>query len=286
MKPGRRIVLLILLTLAFACEDPISIELPSEGPFVVVEGWVTDQPGPYRVKLSETLPFDSRQTGASISNAQVEIVNQRQERFLLREDPVRPGEYVTDSSEFRGAVGHSYRVEIRWNDKFIVSAPELLREVPSIDTITYEFVRDVFIPETLSFTSGYLVTGFVEDPEGRSNYYRWRLSENGIPYKRPEDLILITDRFFNGKRFGYELSSRLFQKGDTITIEQHSLSQGAFNFLRNLNIQAIGLGKATSTPPARVRGNLRNMSNEEEIILGYFGASSVVSATVIIEPLQ
>ncbi len=285
MKP-RRFLAILFVSILFSCEDPISIELPGQENFVVVEGWITNQPGPYRVKLSQTLPFDSESATSKISGASVEIVNHRQERFSLQEDPEAPGEYLTDSATFIGIVGHRYSVQVQWAGKHIVSAAELMREVPEIDTLTYSFVRDVFVPETLSYTSGYLVTGFVVDPDTRNNYYRWKLRQNGVLHGDADDLILITDRFFNGKRFGYELSAVLFQRGDTISIEQFSLNQGAFDFLRNLNIQAIGLGKATSTPPSLVRGNLSNLNDEGEIILGYFGASSTSQASVIIEPLQ
>lgn len=279
-------MIVILLPAIVSCEDPISIDLPSEESFVVVEGWITDQPGPYRVKLSQTLPFDSDQLSSKISNASVEIVNHRQERFPLAEDPANPGVYLTDSASLRGAVGHSYFLEIQWAGYHITSTFETIREVPEFDTLTYAFLPSVFERETLSFRSGYLISGIVADPDTRNNYYRWKVSKNGELFNKAEDLILITDRFFNGKRFVYELSSILFQVGDTVTVEQYSLNQRAFDFLRNLNIQAVGLGKSSSTPPAIVRGNLTNLNNESEVILGYFGASSISKASTIVQPLQ
>ena len=279
-------VIVILVPAILSCEDPISVDLPSEESFVVVEGWITDQPGPYRVKLSQTLPFGSDQLSSKVSNASVEIVNHRQERFQLSEDPANPGEYLTDSASLIGTVGHSYFLEIRWSGYHITSAFETMREVPEFDTLTFSFLPSVFERETLSFRSGYLISGIVTDPDTRNNYYRWKVSKNGALFNKAEDLILITDRFFNGKRFVYELSSILFQVGDTVAIEQYSLNQRAFDFLRNLNIQAAGLGKSSSTPPALVRGNLTNLNNENEVILGYFGASSISKASTIIESMQ
>ena len=268
-----------------ACEDPISIELPSSRSYIVVEGWITDQPGPYRIKLSQTLPFDSRETNPKISGANISILS-RANTYLLTEDANAPGEYLTDSAEFVGAVGMNYRLAIEINDKTIVSDTEPMRPSPPFDTLTYTFVENIFVPETFSFTSGFLVTGFVTDSSTRNDYYRWKVTENGVPYGRAQDLILITDRFFNGQRFGFEVSGILFQEGDTVSIDQYSIDQSAFEYLRNLNTQAIGLGKSTSTPPSTVRGNLRNLEDDTEVILGYFGVSSVSRGEVVIQGVQ
>jgi len=268
------------------CEDPISIDLPAGESFVVVEGWITDQPGPYRIRLSETLPFDSPETNPPVSNAVVSIFTNRGTATVLTEDPGSPGDYLTDSSTFTGIPGISYTLEVRIDEKVIISSSELLKESPIFDTLTSTFVENIFVPETLSFTSGYLVTGFVSDPDTREDYYRWEITENGFVYEKAQNLVLITDRFFNGKTFGFELSSILFHLSDTVTIQQYSLDKQSFEFLRNLNIQAIGLGKSSSTPPSLVRGNLQNIRDTDEIVLGYFGASGVSSATLIIEDPQ
>lgn len=272
----------ILAIAGLSCEDPIDIELPSGEPNVVVEGWVTDQPGPYRVKLSKTLPFDSPDTNPRISGAAVSIIVNGSRTYILVEDADHPGEYITDSLELRGAVGSSYRLVVETEDKIITSTSEIMNPSPPFDTLQYSYIQNIFIPETFSFTSGYLVTGFVNDAAERSDYYRWKVIENGLAYDRAEDLILITDRFFNGKRFGFEVSGILFQSSDTVTIQQYSLNENSFDFLRNLNIQAIGLGRSTSTPPSQVRGNLRNINDGDETILGYFGVSSVAEAEVIL----
>lgn len=271
--------------LLLACEDPISIDLPSSRSYIVVEGWITDQPGPYRIKLSQTLPFDSRETNPKISGASVSILS-RANTYLLTEDANAPGEYLTDSAEFVGVVGMNYRLAIEVNGKTIVSDTEPMRPSPPFDTLTYTFVENIFVPETFSFTSGFLVTGFVTDSSTRNDYYRWKVTENGVSYDRAQDLILITDRFFNGQRFGFEVSGILFQEGDTVSIDQYSIDQSAFEYLRNLNTQAIGLGKSTSTPPSTVRGNLRNLLDDNEVILGYFGVSSVSRGEVIIQNNQ
>jgi len=286
MKRIEKWISFVAAVALLSCEDPISIELPQGDPYVVVEGWITNRPGPYRVTLSETLPFNSPESNPSISNARVLIVTNRGSSFELTEDAQNPGEYLTDSVDFVGVPGTSYTLEVRIGEKLIVSTSELLGEAPAIDTIEHTFVEGIFVPETLSFTSGYLITGYVSDPESNGNYYRWQITENGLPYQRAEDMVLITDRFFNGKRFGFELSKILFQLNDTVTIDQYTLNKQSFEFLRNLNIQAIGLGKSSSTPPSVVRGNLQNINDVNEIVLGYFGASGISSSTIVIVDQQ
>tara|TARA_R110000744_G_scaffold77289_1_gene152693 strand:+ start:350 stop:1207 length:858 start_codon:yes stop_codon:yes gene_type:complete len=285
MRKSALLFVVLTFFLLQACEDPISIDLPSGSTYLVVEGWITDQPGPYRVRLSQTLPFDSPETNPKISDAKVYITS-KGVNYFLTENPETPGEYLTDSAEFVGTPGVNYKLVIEWDDKVIISTENSFKAAPPIDTLTYSFVPNIFVPETLSFTSGYLVTGFVSDPATENDYYRWKVSENGISYDRAEDLILITDRFFNGKKFGFELSSLLFQVDDTVTVSQYTIDAAAFEYLKNLNTQAIGLGKSTSTPPSLVRGNLKYLSDDGGVILGYFGMSSVSSAKVIIKKNQ
>jgi len=285
MGRASKLITLFIALLLVACEDPISIDLPSGKTYVVVEGWITDKPGPYRIKLSETLPFDSPDTNPKISDAVV-YINAKNTNHFLSEDPDHPGEYLTDSATFVGQAGVLYKLVVEWQDKVIVSTTSSFKEAPPIDTLTYTFVENIFVPETFSFTSGYLVTGFVHDPATENDYYRWKITENKIPYDRAEDLILITDRFFNGKRFGFELSSLLFQADDTVTVEQYTIDESAFNYLKNLNTQAIGLGKSNSTPPSQVIGNLKNINDDQEVVLGYFGMSGVSSRQIVIKKNQ
>lgn len=66
-------------------------------------------------------------------------------------------------------------------------------------------------------------------------------------------------------------------------IEQMSLSRKAYNFWRNVDQQANNSGGIFDTAPAAIRGNLKNVNDNSDIILGYFQVSAVEQKAVYIQ---
>lgn len=60
-----------------------------------------------------------------------------------------------------------------------------------------------------------------------------------------------------------------------LQIQQFSISEGAYKIWKSLDTQVNNVGGVFDPPPSRVVGNVFNVSNPEEQVLGYFGASAV-----------
>ena len=270
----------ILITILIACEDVVIVDLPESEQLLVVEGWIYDSPGPQSVQLSRSVPFYSESSPAPISGATVAILDNLGNQFGLTEES--PGLYQTDSSVV-GVVGRSYSVEILIEESTYQSEFELLKPVPLIDSIAFgsEFVRDPDNPfqEILE----YFPIAFVDEPETESDYYRWKVYQNGVLFDEPEDLILLTDRFINGNAFQNELREFRLQQSDSVTIELMSLTSASYDFFRLFVRQTTDLGTASGTNPAVLEGNIRNLGDNQETIIGYFGASSITSSSKVIE---
>ena len=102
-------------------------------------------------------------------------------------------------------------------------------------------------------------------------------------FNTPNDLELLDDSAINGNFFPNEFRSFRFDFGDTLGIEMQTLSKGAFEFLSLLKSQTTLLGTASGTLPATITGNLRNTSDESQVVLGYFGCFSASEAKLVLK---
>ncbi|MBC3785687.1 DUF4249 domain-containing protein [Spirosoma utsteinense] len=62
-----------------------------------------------------------------------------------------------------------------------------------------------------------------------------------------------------------------------IEIRQSSLSPEGYQYFKQLQDQTQNTGGVADTPPTALPGNIRNVANEREIVVGYFTASAVSS---------
>ncbi len=92
------------------------------------------------------------------------------------------------------------------------------------------------------------------------------------------DINILADVYTDGQPQKNRLVAQipLRQSNPTlVSVQQMSLSPNAFRYLKLLQDQSINTGTLADTPPAPIRGNIKNSKNEEELILGYFSVSSV-----------
>ena len=58
-----------------------------------------------------------------------------------------------------------------------------------------------------------------------------------------------------------------------IDLEQYSISQEAYRFLRLAKQQSELSGSVFDPPPANIRGNMISLDDPDEVVLGYFMAA-------------
>ncbi|MCU0353389.1 MAG: DUF4249 domain-containing protein, partial [Cytophagales bacterium] len=155
-----------------SCIDEVQLPIRNETPKLVVEGMITNEPGPYRVRLTysgEFLSAGELPPELSVSNAEVFIsddVGNRTRLLSLR----NPGFYETTDSSFVGRVGRSYTLSVRLPDgRRYVSKPEKMLPVPPIDTVYAEFVT-INNPGRNYAYDIYIDT---RDAPNTRDYYRW-----------------------------------------------------------------------------------------------------------------
>ncbi len=268
----RRIVYLFLL-ITIACEHSPEDELPIGATKTVIQGWITDQPGPHAVTVSTTAPYNSNQPAPKISGAQLSIWDDEGNVFSLTES-TEPGTYQTHDT-VRGVIGRYYTLQVITQEgQRYQSLPELLGPVPDIESLTCQ-------PETQDDIEGCMLSVQLIDPLNQSNQYRWKVSINNQPQDLPADIRLGTDEFVDGSQVTVSLGFYQSQPMDVFEVEQLSLTTPAYDYLLNITSQSLGLGTIFSPAATSVPGNIFNAGDPQEEVLGYFGASSVAVATVI-----
>jgi len=258
--------LLLISIFTVGCQEVIDIDLNEGEPTLVVEGLITDQPGPYRVKLSLTTSYFDDESAPSVTTAIVIITENSSLVDTLIQ--IKPGVYHTKKI-MQAAVGNTYDLLIRYDGESYESSTEL-KSVSDLDSLTYEFEEEnIFLDE------GYYVSLWAQEPEGMGDYYRWIYYSNG-EIADSLDLLYSSDEFIDGS---YISGFQLFytqQLGDTVLVEQLSLNEDAYEFYRQLDEQE-SFGNLFDTPPANITGNISNRA------WGLFEASSVKSKEIIIE---
>jgi hypothetical protein len=282
----QKIIYILVLPILYSCEVPIEVDYEVPVPQIVVDGLITDLPGPYEVILTYSGAYTSGSDGNNppVTGAEVVISDDVGNIEFLRE--ARPGRYLT-SDFFKGNIGRVYTLSITTREgKTIESSPEEMLPVPPVDSIYYHF-------QYLSDPSkqGHNVYAVVNDPEDETNFYRWKwdgyyrffmVTEMDVIscWRHEYDLNRITvvsDRDFNGNKIYHPVSFIPHFANDEylIHIFQYSLTENAFKFWNTLSEQSSNVGSIFDPQPARVKGNLTYVDGTQEPVLGYFGASSV-----------
>lgn len=275
----KKVTYLLMLLIILGCQDTIQIDLPTNENLLVVQGWVTNELKNHEVVLTRTQGFNDQSGPSIVNGARVTVFDNQGDPIPYRQE--EDGVYRSTAA-FEGLIDAIYKIEvILQGGDTIDSPPVLMPRLVTIDSVAFKSDEELSnenpnLLETINFP----VT-FAQDPSDIRNYYRWKISRNDTLFNGPNDLELLDDSAINGNFFPNEFRSFRFEFGDTLQIEMQSITEEAFDFLSLLKNQTTLLGTASGTLPATISGNLRNQTNENEIVLGFFGCVATSSAELI-----
>ncbi len=270
--------LLWILSLGLtSCEDVIDLDLPSTDPQLVVEGWLTNEPVEQEVRLSLSAPYFENAELPGVSGALVVLFDGENPVDTFAERTDAAGFYASD---YQLSAGGFYSVYILSPDgKEYQSQPQLLESVPAIDSIYAKFREESPFED-----EGYYVFINTREPAGIGDHYRWRQYINGEFQNEPFDLNYASDEFVDGNPIiDFEVATAPAQVGDTVRIDQMTISREAFDYLQQVQQQTAFVGSLFDTPPAPIPGNFRNLNDPEDEPLGFLGVSGLTFAEIVIE---
>ncbi len=307
---NKYLVLLIYLGIS-GCLDPFDPNVPeSDQSFVVVDGIVTDQPGPYTVKISRSTSLNGdsdKVTGAQVS---IEVQNGGTETLI----ETRDGVYET--STLQGEIGKSYRLNINTGGQTYQSTWETIYPSPVIDSVYYQ-IRTIGTTDVDEDED--VVQFFVDSrgPDDGPRYFRYEMEEvwkigvfwpSFSDYIGNDQVVRTTNPRHTCWKYwepsGINIATTVglksnvlskhkiafvgkeeerFTRRYSILVKQFALEEKEYLFWKNLKESNEDLGSIFDKQPARVLGNLTNVTNPDENVLGYFSASGVQEERVYVK---
>lgn len=291
-----------------SCISPYEIESIDFERTLVIDASLTTETTAHFVQLSYTFEVDTSKNDPA-SNALVAFIDGAGNRTVLRES--EPGFYVTDSS-FTGIPGESYTLEVILADGTAFRSFEETMPVPAvIDSI---YGRYITIPTDTDDTDMTGVQVFIdaqsEDPRSQNFRYTYRDSyQVPVPFpsqydysgtgetfriferERPlgtcyrksestETMVTTTRNLTENKVLEYPIRFINESADDLayqyiIEVTQYTISDDAFNFFRYLKESNEGAGSLSDRQLGSIRGNIFDVSNPTNLVLGYFEVAGV-----------
>ncbi|NOT76007.1 MAG: DUF4249 domain-containing protein [Cyclobacteriaceae bacterium] len=177
---------LLVFVLLSACVDHLDITLPEVQPIMIIEGKITDDPGPYTVLISKGVSLeDDSLLRVPIERAKIKLYDDLGNSEDMVENT--PGEYMS-TGVIRGQIGHSYHIGVEMADGGVfISEPDLLSPVGEIEAIKYEFeARSIERPYIVEPANIFKIFVDAKAIPGDKNYVRWKFTGTYKVITRPE----------------------------------------------------------------------------------------------------
>lgn len=310
----RYIVLFIALTLT-GCVEPFDPEIDeNQANFLVIDGIITDQPGPYSVKITQSVPLQAIDSTSFISGVEIFMEEENGLKELLIE--ISPGIYST--TNMQGAVGKRYRISFDRSGAMYQSTWEELEAPAVIDSVYYQLEsKGTSNPEKDINGVQYYIDSRGDTDDVRNYRFEWEETwKIGVTYRALQDYLgddktqfaemPLYDcwRFSNSQTINLATTNGLssnvinnhvipFITGDeeryslrhSLLVKQFSLDEAEYLFWKALKEANEQLGSLFDKQPARVIGNISSTSGGP-VALGYFSASGVTDQRIYIKQIS
>lgn len=293
---------------AISCVEPFQPDIEEEEGMLVVNGRITDRPGEHFVEISRSSPLEDPGF-IPVNGCVVRVEDNSGMVATYTEDS--PGLYKADLDDDFLGLNRVYRLLIDTPDgSQYESSYDSLLAVPELENLYFkvdsqmtadrdrvyygvQFYVDVKgekgdsrnvmwqLEETFEYRSRYLI-GYIWDgvvlkeyyPATDSLYVCFKTQDIPEIYAASSGHLISNELRKYPLKFVSDQSPRLKYKY-SLLVSQHSLSEDAFRFWEQTRIQLTETGSFYETQPSTVTGNICNIHDETEQVLGYFYASQV-----------
>ena len=264
MKKFKIYILPFFWLVICSCTKVISVNLNDANANIVIEGVVDDNPGPYQVRISQTVNFSEPNVFPPVSGATVTITDSA---TGVTDDLIEnsAGLYSTQNL-LQGLSGHTYQLYVAVNGK-IYTASSTMPNPVTLDSVSFYSTSAFGTDRTTA------VTNF-QDPAGLPNYYTFTEHVND---RLIDQTFNFSDRLSDGRYLSLQLfnDSSYIQTGAIVQVEMHCVDQAVWSYFNTLG-QARG-NNSQSVSPSNPISNISNNA------LGYFSAQTVQSKQAVFE---
>lgn len=303
------------------CIDEYSLDgsqVPS--PKIVIEGNLTDACGNHEIRVSRSSTIEHA-FFIPLSDCNVLVESNNGEIYHFLEDAGKKGSYIFENDGECFNIGKEYRLVVKTTDgKVYESSYEIMLPSPPIDSLYFER-RNLEMSNLVDTIKGIQLLLDFRASEYFGHYYRWSIEETFefhstwpkrsyisttgkvtgsvdystyVCYKTEELDDIFTLSTINLNKNEYIKAELNFVSDKTqrlmynysILVKQYALTEDAYNYWENIRKNNRVEGGLFSTQPSMVRGNITNVTDSSEIVLGYFTVSSESSRRLVVDSLE
>ena len=307
----RLIYTYLLLLFISGCIYDYNPKIEKYENLLVVYGLLTDLQGPHVVKLSRSSDINSSvpqwETGAIIT-----LIQEEQNPLVMEE--TSEGVYST-SNDFVGVIGEKYKIHISTNNGNEYESEYItLQDIPEIGSVYAEYEERPTTNINVDL-KGYQFYVDTDASDSDVEYFRWDMIETWefhMPYyvdklwtgdtiidsilpsvcyreqKVNEFFISSSNEYSSNviKRFPLNYVSNETDKlrvKYSLFVNQYALSKESYFYWKNQLTNNQQQGGLYDSQPFQIIGNIRCLTDPDEVVLGIFEASHVASKRVIVE---
>lgn len=306
MKARIPILFTVVLIAVASCIDEYWPELGKYENLLVVDGTLTDEPGPYTIRLSLTSDMDHP---VFIPYPGCVVSIRDGEGYSEQLEEQGPGIYRTSADGIRGMIGHKYQLSIKAPDGKTYESPfeELLpkvgldtvyaaieyRQIAGMyhDLVGYQFYLDTYraqtdstyylwqLEETYEFHSDFFIdytySGTIESFSNRDTlFFCWR-TENVYEVFTANTLNLTDPVLVRFPLHYVDTETRKLSVLYSLLVRQFTISAAAHSFWDDIRNVSIKEGSLYTQQPFQITGNVYNTGDQQEPVLGYFLVAGV-----------
>ena len=256
------IVIALFMTLS-GCQKVISLKVNNTAEKYVIEGNITNRPGPYTVTIGQTDNVFDDYSFKGISQANVIIADNAGNRETLQE--VQPGVYQT--ATLAGVEGRTYDLHITVGGQVFTSSSVMPHQV-NLDSL--------YVEQLQNFTKTVkVVVAVFTDPPEKGNCYRVNQYINGA---LDHTLYYENDDFINGQLQSQPLlrpdPDSTLHSGDRVDVEMQCIDYPVYEYWYSVDQSSLGNGSDIPANP---------VTNIQGGALGYFSAHTSQTRSIIVK---
>jgi len=269
-----------------SCIDALEFN-PTEGEkLLVVDGKLTTDGGDQVLRLSESFLVGRSDNFPPVTGALVSLSDDLGNTVTYSE--TAPGTYRLSGGAMQGVSGRTYTLRIETGGKTYESKPETMPQNIEANNSFFAIANQKFV---YVYSSVNIPADLTQGP-----FLKWRIDNvyqiNEV-YCGPFDPtnICYVSQTFNNQLLPL-LDGSLLARGETaqpfiavkeadktfgevvyFNLYQETLTPDAFKYWNKVSLLLSQSGSFFDAPPGAIRGNITNINNPEELVLGYFYAA-------------
>lgn len=278
------------------CVEPYDFKPTDNNAYLVIDGIITQANEINRVRLTNSTAYGTNTIAKPIENAKIKLLNSNNESEYFIEEG--DGYYAHYGFSLNIQVGETYHIEISIGEKKYQSIPEKLPEPIVPDSVSFKLGYKSEINTYGIEVSYENIDVFINTPinvDGEKSYLRWKTNESWSfteikcsPLHNPKTCYMTRelneDKFFiysSEAITGTYLSNKFvankrildnveFIERHYFNVEQYTITKEAYAFWERAVQIASPSGDIFDLPPAQFSGNVYNVNDKDEVVLGYF----------------